>query len=153
MRLAPFLPVECVEANLESVDGKGVLTELSALLVRARCVPEGTDLVTILMNREELGSTGLGGGIAIPHVRLKNVSSLRVAVGRSVPGVEFNAADGLPVHFFFLVVSSESAAADHLKALAQISRLLKKSHVRKALLGAGGREEILEVIVAEDEEE
>jgi PTS system nitrogen regulatory IIA component len=153
MRLAPFLPVECVEANLESVDGKGVLTELSALLVKARCVPEGTDLVTILMNREELGSTGLGGGIAIPHVRLKNVSSLRIAVGRSVQGVEFNASDGLPVHFFFLVISSESAAAGHLKALAQISRLLKKSHVRKALLEAGGREEILEVIVAEDEEE
>ena len=153
MKLAPFLPVACVEENLESVDGRGVLAELAALLIKARCVPEGTDLVTILMNREELRSTGIGEGVAIPHVRLKNISSLRVAVGRSVRGVDFNAADGRPVHFFFLVVSSESAAADHLKALAQISRLLKKSHVRKALFEAGGREEMLEVIVAEDEEE
>ena len=85
MKLAPFLPVECVEDNLESVDGRGVLTELSALLIKARCVPEGTDLVTILMNREELGSTGLGEGIAIPHVRLKNIPSLRTAVGRAIP--------------------------------------------------------------------
>jgi PTS system nitrogen regulatory IIA component len=153
MKLAPFLPVECVEASLESVDGRGVLTELSALLTKARCVPESTDLVTILMNREELGSTGIGEGVAIPHVRLKNISSLRIAVGRSVRGVDFNAADGRPVHFFFLVVSSESAAVDHLKVLAQISRFLKKSHIRKALLEAGGREEMLEVIVAEDEEE
>jgi PTS system nitrogen regulatory IIA component len=153
MKLAPFLPAECVEANLKSVDGRGVLAELSELLIKARCVPEDTDLVTILMNREELGSTGLGEGVAIPHVRLKNISSLRVAVGRSVEGVDFNAADGRPVHFFFLVVSSESAAVDHLKVLAQISRFLKKTHTRKALLEAGGREEILEAIVAEDEEE
>ena len=153
MNLASFLTPESVEGGLESGDRRGVLTELSSLLVKAGHVPEGTDLVTILENREELGSTGVGEGVAIPHVRLRNISSPRIAVGRSVGGVDFGAVDGRPVHLFFLTVSPESSAGDHLKALARISRLLKKPSVRQALMEAKGRREMYEIVVAEDGKE
>lgn len=151
MKLAPFLSLDTIDDNLQAGEGEEVLSSLSSLLIRTGHVPQGTDLVTILRNREELGSTGIGKGVAIPHVRLKNLAALRIAVGRSVEGVDFNAVDGQRVHFFFLIVAPESSRGDHLKVLAQVSRLLKKPGVRASLLKARGREEILSIIVSEDE--
>ncbi len=107
----------------------------------------------ILKNREELGSTGLGDGVAIPHVYLQNISTPQAAVGRSVEGVDFNAIDGRPVHIFFLLVTPETSKGDHLKALARISRLLRKPDFRSSLMKASGREEMQRIIVEEDEKE
>ncbi len=152
MKLATFLSPKTVEAGLRSADRRGVLEELTSLARRSGGIPEGTDLVTILENREDLGSTGIGGGVAIPHVRLRNLPGLKLAVGRSVEGVDFKAIDGEPVRLFFLLLAPEDSAGDHLKALAGISRLLKKTQVRDSLLEARDSAEMLEIIVAAEEE-
>jgi PTS system nitrogen regulatory IIA component len=153
MKIAPFLSADTVEARLDSVDRRGVLEELTALLVRSGGIPGDVDLVTILENREDLGSTGLGKGAAIPHVRLKNLPEIRMAVGRSVEGVDFNAIDGKPVHLFFLLLAPENSAEGHLKTLARVSRFLKKPSFREALQGALDGEEMLKIIVKADEED
>lgn len=153
MKLARYLSADTVEARLESSDRKGVLEELAAILKRTGGVPGDTDLVTILENREDLGSTGIGDGVAIPHVRLKNLGEPRMAVGRSVEGVDFHAIDNGKVHLFFLLLAPEDSTGEHLKALARISRLVKKSAFREALMKAKSREEMLKAIVAEDEQE
>lgn len=153
MKLSPLLTPETIITDMAGRDRRGVLTELADLVTKAGQVDPGTDLVTILENREELGSTGIGGGVAIPHVRLKNIPSLRVALGRSVEGVDFAAVDGRPVHIFFLLLAPEEATGDHLKALACISRLLKSPGVKEALLAAESPERMLEIIEREDEKE
>lgn len=153
MRLAPFLAEATVEEDLNARDTASVLEELSGLLFRAGYVPEGTELVRILQNREDLGSTGLGEGVAIPHVFLKNVDSPRIAVGRSKEGVDFGAIDGRPVHIFFLLVTPEAAKGEHLKALGRISRLLRNEGFRNAIMRAANGKEILRIIVEEDERE
>jgi PTS system nitrogen regulatory IIA component len=153
MKIAPFLSADTVLARLESSDRRGVLEELASLVVRSGGISGDVDLVTILENREDLGSTGLGKGVAIPHVRLKNLSELRMAVGRSVEGVDFNAIDGKPVHLFFLLLAPENSAEGHLKTLARISRLLKKPSFRESLQGARDGEEMLRIIVKADEED
>jgi PTS system nitrogen regulatory IIA component len=91
--------------------------------------------------------------VAIPHVYLKNLSAPRVAVGRSVEGVDFSAIDGRPVHIFFLLVTPDISKGGHLKALARISRLLRKPDFRSTLMKAAGREEMQRIIVEEDEKE
>jgi PTS system nitrogen regulatory IIA component len=153
MKLSDFLSPETIESSLQARNGAEALAELAGLLFRAGHVPEDTDLVQILKNREELGSTGLGDGVAIPHVYLKSLSAPRVAVGRSVEGVDFNAIDGRPVHIFFLLVTPDISKGDHLKMLARISRLLRKPDLRRSLMGAAGSEEMQRIILEEDEEE
>jgi PTS system nitrogen regulatory IIA component len=153
MTLSSYLSPEAVEPSLQARDRRGVLAELAALLQKNGSVPAGTDLVTILENREELGSTGIGGGAAIPHVRLKNLARIHVAVGRSPAGIDFSAIDGEPVRLFFLLVAPENATGDHLKALARISRLLRQEGVRKALMEAPDGAGMLDIIVTEDEKE
>lgn len=153
MNLSAYLSLGAIEPSLRSRNRREVLAELAALLQQSGAVAAGTDLVTILENREELGSTGIGNGIAIPHVRLKNLESMKIAVGRSSEGVEFNAMDDEPVHLFFLLVAPDHATGDHLKALAKISRLLRREGVRRALVEAADGSEMLKIIVAEDEKE
>jgi PTS system nitrogen regulatory IIA component len=153
MKIAPFLSADTVEARLEASDRRGVLEELASLVVRSGGISGDVDLATILENREDLGSTGLGKGVAIPHVRLQNLSELRMAVGRSVEGVDFNAIDGEPVHLFFLLLAPENSAEGHLKTLARISRLLKKPNFGESLRGARDSEEMLKIIVKADEED
>lgn len=109
-------------------------------------------LMEVLIERERLGSTGIGDGIAIPHGKLENLSHLLLAFGRSKAGVEFDSLDGKPAHLFFLVVAPDKSAGIHLKALARISRLLKSGSVRKDLVEAKGAPEIFEVIKAQDED-
>ncbi len=153
MKLADILSVENIIENLQARDQMGLLQEFTALFVRNGLVPEGVELVRILKDREDLGSTGIGDGVAIPHVRVKRLSRIRMAVGRSPAGVDFHAIDGRPVHIFFLLVAPENSTGEHLKTLARISRLLKKPNFKHVLLEAGSGEEMLKIIVSEDEEE
>jgi mannitol/fructose-specific phosphotransferase system IIA component (Ntr-type) len=153
MNLSAYLSLEAIEPSLQSQSRREVLAELAELIKKSGGVPGDTDLVTILENREELGSTAVGSGSAIPHVRLKNLKNIRVAVGKSRGGVDFNAPDGKPVHLFFLLVAPESATGDHLKALARISRLLRREDARRALVQAVDGSEIMKIIVQKDEKD
>jgi PTS system nitrogen regulatory IIA component len=109
-------------------------------------------LVEVLLERERLGSTGIGDGIAIPFGKIRDLDELIVSFGRSTPGIEFDSMDGRPTHLFFLLIAPENSAAVHLRALAKITGLLRSAHFRQRLMESGTREEIFQVIREEDEE-
>jgi PTS system nitrogen regulatory IIA component len=110
------------------------------------------EMVRVLMDRERLGSTGIGEGIGIPHGKMKNLESLYLGVGLSRKGIDFESIDGKPAHIFFLLVTPENSTGLHLKVLARISRILKNEPFREKLLDSADRDEIYEAIRKEDEE-
>jgi PTS system nitrogen regulatory IIA component len=108
-------------------------------------------LVDVLWERERLGSTAIGDGIAIPHGKLPGLQGVIGAFGRHVQGVDFDSLDGSPTQLFFLLVAPEDSVGQHLKALARVSRLLKDRAFRDQLIGAADRAEIFRLIREEDE--
>ena len=104
------------------------------------------------MERERLGSTGIGEGIAIPHGKFHGVSQLIISFGRSLKGLDFESMDGEPAFLFFLLVAPENSDGIHLKTLAKLAKILKSSSLRKLLMEAPTREKLYEAIIQEDEE-
>ena len=104
------------------------------------------------MERERLGSTGIGEGVAIPHGKFHGITEPIISFGRSLKGLDFESMDGQPVFLFFLLVAPENSASIHLKALARIAKILKNSSLRKSLMEVTTREEIYEAIIQDDEE-
>jgi len=151
MRLLEFINSRTVIADLKATDKKGVLEELATPLAAAAGIGTG-DLVRVLMERERLGSTGIGGGIGIPHGKFQNLDQLMIGFGLSRKGVEFESLDGAPTRLFFLLVTPENSTGLHLKLLARISRILKNEPFKERLLQATSREQIYGVIKEEDEE-
>lgn len=109
-------------------------------------------LVHVLLERERLGSTGIGDGVAIPHGKSPEIDRPRIAFGRCRRGLEFESMDGEPTYLFFLLVAPENSAAIHLQALARIAKILKNSAFRKELMEAPGRREIYRKIIQNDED-
>jgi len=138
-------------SELNATDKKAVLEELTGTLAEASGVNQ-EEMVRVLLERERLGSTGIGGGIAIPHGKLGALTSLLMAFGRSRKGVEFDAMDGKPTHLFFLLLAPEDSTGAHLKMLARISRSLKNSVFRERLMTAADGRELYVVIQREDED-
>ncbi|WP_419787971.1 PTS sugar transporter subunit IIA [Pseudodesulfovibrio sp.] len=136
MQLGEFLEKDLILPELTSASKAQVLEELIAPL--GTKYPEmDTDLaVRVLLDRERLGTTGIGDGIAIPHGKLEDLEKVIVVVGRSRDGVDFEALDHEPCHIFFLVLAPEQVAGMHLRILAQISRLLKDESFRRQFLDA-----------------
>ena len=127
-----------------------LLVELSTAV--ARC-EEGLDaerLLSVLQEREELQSTGIGDGVAIPHGKMPGLSRLLASFARCREGLEFDSIDGQPTQLFFLLVVPEHSGGQHLKALARISRFFRDAAFRKALLEAETREGIFLAIEEED---
>jgi PTS system nitrogen regulatory IIA component len=153
MRLMDFFPERAVSCDLKAGEKEGVLRELIGLLVRAGSVKEkdADRLTQVLLEREALGSTGIGHGVAIPHGKSHCVNRLICALGLSKQGMNFDALDGDMVHIFFLLVAPEDSAGPHLKALARISRLLKDKHFRESLLAAKDEKVLLKMLREEDE--
>lgn len=118
------------------------LAEMAAGLARASVVADGADLARRLVERERMGSTGLGAGLAIPHCKLREIADVILAVGVSRRGIDFGAADGLPVRLLFLVLSPADAPALHLQALARISRVIRFPGVAERLSDASTAREI-----------
>lgn len=134
-----------------SARSKGeVLAELAQNVIDRHPALDRQDLLRILNEREKLGSTGIGDGIAIPHGKLRQVNELICAFGRSREGVDFSSLDGRPVHLFFLLIAPENAAAVHLKALARISRILRDPAVRNALMAAEDVRELFGIFQEQD---
>ena len=151
MKILDVLKRESIVADLKAKDKRGVLEELVGDLVLKA---EGLDkerLLEILLEREKLGSTGIGYGVAIPHGKLKNIDCLVVAFGRSVVGIDFQSLDNKPAHLFFLILAPEDSTAAHLKILARISKLLKDPSFRKRLLIAPSSDDIYNAIAEEEE--
>jgi PTS system nitrogen regulatory IIA component len=152
MKILDVLRKETILADMKAHDKKGVLEELVAPVARVAGVNH-EHLVRVLMERERLGSTGIGGGIGIPHGKLKDLESLVLGFGLSRKGVDFESIDGLPAHIFFLLITPENSTGLHLKLLARISKILKNDSFKKKLLEANGSDEIYSIIKEEEEEE
>lgn len=152
MKILDILTEKSIISDLKGRSKKQVLEELIDALLENKPQLDRERLLSVLLERERLGSTGIGDGIAIPHGKLKDLDQLVLSFGRSGQGVDFESMDGKPVHLFFLLVAPESCAGIHLRALAKIARLLKNGSVRKKLASVDKREEIYAVIQAEDED-
>ncbi len=153
MSLMEFLDDRAVSIDVKTQQKEDVIRELVGLLVKAGSIKDKDvhKLVQILLNREALGSTGIGQGVAIPHGKSDCVDRLIAAFAVSKNGVSFDSLDGEPVHLFFLLVAPEDSAGPHLKALARISRLLKDKHFRDSLKAAKDEKALLKIIRDEDE--
>ena len=153
MKMSDFLDPRAVVSDLKATNKKEVLEELCTALVSLHPTLDRDGMVGILLDRERLGSTGVGEGVAIPHGKMGDLGGLIACFGRSANGVAFEAVDDEPVSLFFLLFAPENSAGVHLKALAKISRLLKRPSVREELLQAGSKEDVYAILTREDGEE
>ncbi len=151
MKILDFLDQNAVSANLKSTDKKAIINELVDLLVVSGKVKNANEIIKILLERESLGSTGIGQDIAIPHGKSSKIPQMIGAIGISKNGVDFEALDGEPVYIFFLLLAPADSAGPHLKALARISRLLKDKYFRDSLKNVTSEEDLLAIIRREDE--
>jgi len=151
MKILNLLNEEVIIDSLESKTKTDVLRELSSHLVNTFNLKEDVvDIVKILEAREELGSTGIGDGTAIPHGKISSIDDELLVVGRSIEGLDFNSMDGSPVYLFFLLVGPENSVGMHLKALARLSRLLNDETTRESLIKAKDRLAIYTLLVEAD---
>ncbi len=150
MKVFDFLDSQSIVIDLKSPTKKEAIDELCQVLATNGKIKNAQTVLTALMEREKLGSTGIGQGIAIPHGKSEATETLVAALGISRKGVDFEALDGEPVHLIFLLVAPLDSAGQHLKALARISRLLKDKFFRQSLRDAKSIEEIQKIIQDED---
>ena len=139
VRILPFL---------QAVSKKEALREMSAAIAKQIQELNEDAAFTALQEREALGSTGIGDGIAIPHAKIDSLREMIVFFARSKKGVQFDAHDSHPVHLFFVMLAPYGMGTTYLANLARLSRFLKSETIRSRLLQAGGQEE-LDAILAE----
>jgi len=134
--------------EMKATSKEGALRELAALAAVACGRFTEEILYSVLLEREALGSTGVGNGIAIPHGKIKGLDDILLCFGRSRTGINFEAIDNRPVHLFVLLLSPTSKAAEYLQALARVSKILKNIDKRQQLLNCTTREEIVALFTA-----
>lgn len=152
MKLSEILEKDNIIADLKAKDKKRVLEELVETMVLGHPSLKKEALVKVLLERERLGSTGIGDGVAIPHGKFQGVTEPMISFGRSLKGLDFDSMDGQPAYLFFLLVAPENSASIHLRALARIAKILKNSSFRKVLLVAPTKEELYSALIQNDED-
>jgi PTS system nitrogen regulatory IIA component len=150
MKISDILKKEHVIKELNSCDKKNVLDELSSFLEAEGEITNKESLLAALIEREKLGSTGIGENVAIPHAKISEIDKIITVFGRSKNGVEFESLDQKPVNFIFLVIAPENSTSQHLKALARISRLFKNPSLRESVLRTNEADQIYSILVDED---
>jgi PTS system nitrogen regulatory IIA component len=145
MKISDVLFKEAIITDLEATDKKGVLEELAGPVSKIAHISE-KELIKVLMEREQLGSTGIGGGIGIPHGKLRNLEQLVLGFGLSRQGVDFESMDNRPTYIFFLLVTPENSTGLHLKLLARLSRLLKNDDFKQKLMAVSDADDLLNEI-------
>ncbi|GAB6888415.1 PTS sugar transporter subunit IIA [Desulfothermus okinawensis JCM 13304] len=148
MQLSEFLSKDLILPELKSTTKQEVLKELVKPLEGKFPGLNIKNAYKVLIEREQLGSTGIGDGVAIPHGKLHELNKIIVVVGRSFLGVDFDALDKKPCHIFFLVLAPENVAGLHLRILAHISRLLKDPEFRQSFMEAEGVEGIWDLLTS-----
>ncbi len=151
MKIREFFAENCIKAELNATDKASVIEEMAALVSQTHADIDQATLHRILLEREQLGSTGIGNGVAILHGKLPTLETIVTGFGRSTTGIAFDAQDGEPVHLFFILAAPKNSASLHLKAMARLSRLLKDSHFRSRLFEAADADKIYNIIVSEDD--
>ncbi len=153
MKLADFLCKKAITVELQGTTKKEVIQELIGLLADGEAIDKKNKnkIFDVILAREQLGSTAIGQGVAIPHAKFEGVDKLTASLGISKHGVDFDSLDGEPAYIFFLLVAPADSAGPHLKALARISRLLKDKFFRDSLRAAENTKAVLKLIALEDE--
>ena len=152
MKIIDFLKEGAIISDLKNTDKEGVIKELVVFLEEQGEITDKEKIVEIILEREKLGSTGIGQGIAVPHAKTDQVREVVIAFGLSRKGVNFESLDEEPVYLIFLVLAPVEATGTHLKVLAKIARLLKDKVFRNSLKSCrGGAKEVFQVIKEEDE--
>lgn len=151
MKITDFLTTEAIIPALAAREKDAVLKEMVTGLVASYPALDAQKVLDVLLARERISTTAIGEGVAIPHGKLREVERVIGIFARSLEGVDFASLDGEPTYLFFVLIAPENAAADHLKALARISRLLKDPAFRSRLMGGKTGREIFEIIAQEDQ--
>jgi len=152
MNLAALLQPAAVSVSLTAGDKVSAIHELIDLLLAAHPLQDREAFTRAVFTREELISTGIGNGIAIPHARVDGISSMMISLGIKREGMDFQALDDMPVNIFFMVIApqSQDATEQHLKIMARISRILKSSDFCAKILACSTSEEVIEQIALEE---
>jgi PTS system nitrogen regulatory IIA component len=150
MTIGEVLEESCVIYKLHGTTKKDVLVELIDALKKTGLVKNEQEVMSVILEREKLGSTGIGDGVAIPHGKLKGIPNIICVFGRSLQGVDFDSVDQKPAHIFFLLLAPENSASLHLKMLSRISKLLRDPSFRKRLMELGDSHDIYRSVVEED---
>ncbi len=148
--ISELLQENFIDLDLDVVSKNEAIAKLSNLLCSSGKVSDHTDFVKAVMEREKLGSTAIGAGIAIPHARANTVNEVSIAFARSGRGIDFNSVDGDPVHLIFLLAAPIESGSLYLKLLARISRLLRYQDLIEDLKKATSKEEIVKIISAKE---
>ncbi|MFO7930268.1 MAG: PTS sugar transporter subunit IIA [Desulfosalsimonas sp.] len=151
MKILDYISSETTLTELASTDKKGVIDEL-AEPVAGQTGINHREIVRVLIERERLGSTGIGDGIAIPHGKIVSLDSLVLGFGLSRKGVNFEAIDGKPTHIFFLLLSPDNSTGIHLRILARISKLLRDESFKQQLMRSKTPDDVIETIREVDED-
>jgi nitrogen PTS system EIIA component len=150
MKITEILTADMVVPDLGGTTKSQLLRELAGPLANKYRDLDLAAISAVLGERERLGSTAIGDGIAIPHGKLPGVRQIAGAFGRHRQGVDFESLDGRPTHLFFVLIAPEDSTSLHLKALARVSRLFKDGSFRERLMAAQDADEIYRIIVEED---
>lgn len=151
MKITDIFSKELIIEDLRAKNKRDALVELSAICLQGHMIFDHDAVVNVLLEREKLGSTGIGDGIAIPHGKHSDLDHLIISFGRSKEGANFDAMDGKPVHLFFLLMAPENTTGQHLKVLAKISRMLKDSKFRGNLMEAKTKDDLFRIITERDD--
>ena len=150
MRIGEILKKESVIADIEGKNKLDVIKEMTECLKQNNTINDDQALYTTLMEREKLGSTGIGENVAIPHGKSDELSQIITVFARSLSGIDFESLDQKPVHFVFMVIAPAHSTGQHLKALARISRLFKNQTLREGILRAEDSKAIYSILLEED---
>ncbi len=153
MNLMDLISPHCIKVPLESKTKDDVLAELVDLLVTVKRLPYREAILEALIEREEVGSTGIGHGVALPHAKCNEVKEIFIACGVSKDGINFEALDKEPVYIFFLILAPKTATGQHLKVMSLLTRCLSKSAVREDLLNAQDADELFGVLFNQNGEQ
>ena len=152
MKLPEIIEEDYIIPELKAKDKRGVLEELAEVISNHEPSIDKAALVKVLVERERLGSTGIGDGVAIPHGKMNGVRHPIISFGRSKKGLDFDSMDGQPAHLFFLLIAPEDSSGIHLQVLARIAKILKNRAFRQKLMEPSSRKELYQTIIETDEE-
>lgn len=149
MKIMDFLSRDAIVVDLKATDKRSAIIELIDVLENTKKVRKTDEIINVVLEREKLGSTGIGQGVAIPHGKTDVLQEQMGVLGISRKGVEFNSLDGEIVHIIFLLVGPAEVAGQHLKALSRISRLFRDKFLRQAIKNATTTEDVVKIIQQE----
>jgi len=150
MKIDEILSKDSIIANLTGTNKEEVLREITDFLQNQSLIKDKETLFNTLMEREKLGSTGIGENVAIPHGKSDELSQIIIVFGRSIEGLDFESLDQKPVHFVCMVIAPSNSTGQHLKALARISRLFKNQNLREGILKLQDANQIYALLLEED---